>query len=751
MKGNAYLFGIGILFAALLLAGCTKPIGPVVNPPWVPPSDSSELRSFQTWDEIASFLESANSGGYYGGYRNGMMLDMVKGMAVTAAPMAAETATGSTAQAADYSSTNIQVEGVDEADIVKNDGKYIYAIPGADGGYYGGGDAGKVVILGAYPASEMKIVSEIALGGNARAQEIFVYKDKLVVFGSEYREQAYPAEQTGGGQPQAANVVCAGCVRPPYYSQNFAFMKVYDISDREKPVLEKSIEANGNYLESRMIDGKVYAVFQESAYSGYPIPLYAVNGVEQEIAPSEVKYFDWPDGNYNYDVFVGLDLNDVKKEEARKIILMGNSQNIYVSKDSMYVTYTRYNSYSPVWRAYEETYGVFFDANTKEQIKKIDAMDVSDWRKDRLKTLEATKFLNAYVYNESVGGDLMTEAAKAVLQAQFEQKAQGIYESSQKETEKTVINKISLAGGFAYLGKGEVPGHVLNQFSMDEYNGYFRVATTVGQLSRSGTGTSNNLYVLDSNMNTVGKLEDLAPGESIYSARFMGNRAYLVTFKKVDPFFVIDLSEPNSPKLMGKLKIPGYSDYLHPYDETHIIGLGKGAVAAEEGNFAWYQGVKLSLFDVSDLSNPKEVAKYEIGDRGTDSYALKDHKAFLFSKSKNLLVIPITLARIDPSRYAGEVSPSMYGEFVFQGAYVFKVTPEEGFVLQGTVTHADPEELAKSGEYYWSNSNVKRSLYMDNYLYTVSGRYVKANYLDSLAPISSVQIGEATAAPVYYE
>ncbi|MFQ5884634.1 MAG: beta-propeller domain-containing protein, partial [Thermoplasmata archaeon] len=166
-------------------------------------------------------------------------------------------------------------------------------------------------------------------------------------------------------------------------------------------------------------------------------------------------------------------------------------------------------------------------------------------------------------------------------------------------TETTTILKISIdSGSIEYMSRGNVSGKVLNQFSMDEYNGYFRIATTIGHVSRTGQSTAtNNVYVLNKWLEMVGKLENLAPGEKIYSARFMGERCYLVTFKKVDPFFVIDLSNPEAPKVLGELKIPGYSDYLHPYDENHIIGLGKDT--HDMGDFAWFQGVKLSLFDVT--------------------------------------------------------------------------------------------------------------------------------------------------------
>jgi uncharacterized secreted protein with C-terminal beta-propeller domain len=308
-----------------------------------------------------------------------------------------------------------------------------------------------------------------------------------------------------------------------------------------------------------------------------------------------------------------------------------------------------------------------------------------------------------------------------------------------KEQEKTIIHRISInSGEIKYESRGEVPGHVLNQFSMDEYNGHFRIATTTGSWDMT---SKNHVYVLDMNLDTVGNLEDLAPGESIYSARFIGNRVYLVTFRKIDPLFVIDLTDPYNPKVLGKLKIPGYSDYLHPYDENHVIGIGKETVAAEEGDFAWYQGVKLSLFDVSDVEKPKEISKYEIGDRGTDSYALRDHKAFLFSREKGIMVLPILLAEIDEEKYPNGVPPNAYGDYVWQGAYVLELTLENGFLLKGRVTHLETdEELEKSGYYFGSPYSVTRSFYIENVLYTVSLKKVKMNDMDTLEQLGEVEL-----------
>jgi uncharacterized secreted protein with C-terminal beta-propeller domain len=339
--------------------------------------------------------------------------------------------------------------------------------------------------------------------------------------------------------------------------------------------------------------------------------------------------------------------------------------------------------------------------------------------------------------------------------------------------QKTVVHRIAIDNGnIEYKANGEVPGYVLNQFSMDEQDGYFRIATTTrnewwgpGPLGMGIAATrtqvlttqnqvqaaessasqepqsSNNVYVLDSDLKIVGSLENLAPGESIYSARFIGNRCYLVTFKSIDPLFVIDLSDPANPKVLGQLKIPGFSDYLHPYDETHIIGVGKevdesiDADKVHSPNAVYYTavgGVKLSLFDVSDVSNPKEIAKIAIGYTGTDSEALRDHKAFLFSKDKNLLVIPILLIN-EPFKDFG-VRP-----VTWQGAYVFSTSLDTGFTLKGRITHA-PSNATNDYYYYYGPYSVTRSLYIDNVLYTISEKSIKMNALDTLNEIKSVEL-----------
>ncbi len=314
------------------------------------------------------------------------------------------------------------------------------------------------------------------------------------------------------------------------------------------------------------------------------------------------------------------------------------------------------------------------------------------------------------------------------------------------QTEQTTIHRISIDGSsINYEATGTVPGHVLNQFSMDEYDGYFRIATSeygyarILALQTTTTTTSTvsqqqtDLYVLDRSLQTVGSLEGLSPGEAFYAARFMGDRAYLVTYQRMDPLFVIGLQDPFRPKVIGQLNITGVSDYLQPYDETHLIGLGKSSTNVTWENAALFQGLKFSFFDVSDPNHPIDTSNFLAGDRGSDSPALTDHRAVLFDQSPNLLVVPVEIAQAQQN----STYPWAYNPPVWQGAYVFNVTAQNGLVFRGGITHLPNGELPS---YYNSNLFVKRSLYIGAVLYTVSNSMVKMNSLVDLSEIGSISL-----------
>jgi uncharacterized secreted protein with C-terminal beta-propeller domain len=318
----------------------------------------------------------------------------------------------------------------------------------------------------------------------------------------------------------------------------------------------------------------------------------------------------------------------------------------------------------------------------------------------------------------------MSESDKQALIAEMKSGEQEAIRKREIDQSTTIIHKIGINNGaITYLAKGEVSGYLKNQFAMDEFGGNLRVATTSDVWTNRGQYEYNNVFVLDSAMKTIGSLTHIAEQEKIYSTRFIGDHLYMVTFKRIDPFFVIDLSNPSSPKILGKLKIPGYSDYLHPYDKNHIIGIGKETTTNDWGGVST-KGLKLALFDVSDVEHPKQLDKVEIGDSGTDSAALTDHRAFLFDKNKNLLVIPARVVKqIDTSgKYIGDQQRIWYG------AYVFGLTPETGFVLKGTIEHNT------TGGYSWYGSpfDVKRSLYIGDTLYTLSQKQILANSLTQI-------------------
>jgi uncharacterized secreted protein with C-terminal beta-propeller domain len=269
----------------------------------------------------------------------------------------------------------------------------------------------------------------------------------------------------------------------------------------------------------------------------------------------------------------------------------------------------------------------------------------------------------------------------------------------------TTIYKVSVDGlSMVTTARADVRGWLLNQFSMDEYEGCLRVATTTSWID-----PENSVYVLTPDLELLGSLENIAPEERIYAARFLGDTLYLVTFRQVDPLFVIDMSNPSLPRVVGELTLPGFSSYLHPVDETHVLGVG----------YENWQ-LKISLFDVSDPSEPVEISKFVAGNY-TWSMAAWDHKAVLFDEDRGMLVIPVETTLMDEMNYSH-----------WSGAYVFDVSSATGISLRGTISH----------DAYSGYNSVLRSLYIGDSLYTVSYSMVKANSITDLTELGSL---------IYYE
>ena len=636
---------------------------------------TNELKKIENVVQLKSLLDSVQAESLYG-YRASFAKTMVAEPAfeMEETAVAMDVAAGG---ATEFSQTNIQEAEVDEADFMKNDDKYIYTLSG-----------NKLVIIEAFPAEDASVLSTLKIDG--RARDMFINGDKLVVF-VEKSDQVFVIGEYDY------------VPRQRYAQKTHAL--VYDVSDRKQPELVNDFNLNGNYFQARMIGDYVYFITKENIYySGGLIDMPVVRSEKISVEP-EIYYFDSPETNYNFHTITSFDVNE--GDLNSKTFMLGYSNNLYVSKNNIYITYQKNLPYTDTRK------DMFFEVVVP--LLPISVNKEMSWEEISSKLED--------MYNK------MEENAKKELQKRIAEAVEEYQLKLEQERRKTIVHRIAINNGdIDYGAKGEINGYLLNQFSMSEHNDKLRVATTT-YIYRGENTMYNNVYVLDMDMDVVGSLEDIAPDERIYSTRFMGNRLYMVTFKRVDPLFVIDL---DSLKILGELKIPGFSDYLHPYDENHIIGIGKETESNEWGGVSM-KGVKLSLFDVSDVSNPKQVDKYEIGARGSDSEALHEHKAFLFDLKKNLLVIPVR--EVNAERYYNE-KLGYYTQDVWQGAYVFNLD-EEGFTVKGKVSHSDGEERYS----YWGSPNaVRRSLYMDDVLYTVSSGKIKANDLESMEEITEVEL-----------
>ncbi len=686
------LAAFAIIVLILSVSGCTAPTTAQAPP--------GTIKKFNSPGEIEEYLRNATNQAQ-GTYNHEDMWEQLGGTPVpgimapvpvtvpVAVPVAGRSASISNSPptegagsigSADYSRTNVQVAGIDEPDFVKNDGKYIYVISG-----------NTLAIVDAYPASSASIVSKTLLEDTP--QEIFVQGDRLVLVTTGFTEKLTANTRLNSGAEIADMPLVP-------YGRSFPVTHAifYDIGDRAHPKVIKNYTLDGSYTDARMTGTTVYLLSRESVYpysDGIVIPAIRENG--KIVATPDVWYFDNPEPQFDFTTVSSFDITGGATKDAQTY-LVGSGDILSVSPGAMYISYQRYH---PVYYPMRGITGQAAGAGVPNG--PVTAGIISPGFPADFNTMSESD-------RQALIDAMKSGEIKAVRRGELDQTT-------------TVIHKIGIDNGaITYLAHGEVPGVLKNQFAMDEYNGNLRVATTSSVWTDQGQYEYNSIFVLDSSMHLIGSLTHIAEQEKIYSTRFIGDRLYMVTFKRIDPFFVIDLADPKAPKVLGKLKIPGYSDYLHPYDSTHVIGLGKETGTTDWGGVST-RGLKLALFEVTDVEHPKQVARVEIGDPGSDFAALSDHRAFLFDKDKNLLVIPARIVKQD----TGADKFAAGSQRIWYGAYVFGVTPESGFVVRGTIEHGN-----STGGYYWFDSSpyeVKRSLYIGDTLYTLSKKQILANSL----------------------
>ncbi|TAN47718.1 MAG: hypothetical protein EPN21_16675 [Methylococcaceae bacterium] len=530
-----------------------------------------------------------------------------------------------------------------------------------DGHYIYSIQNNQVRIVDAYPPKQMALAATLQFDEGFYPTELYVQGDRLVVVGQGWR-----ADENAG--PVADELPRMAIWRPA--GESLTMARVYNVADRASPSLEREISISGSYLASRRLGNSLYLTARK--YPSYFFRDYLAVARKKGVAaggPALTRENTLPR--------VQDSAADDGKEQALPL------QQLYyfpgfVEPD--YVTVVSFRLDEPERAADVKSY--------------LGAGDIVYASSNHL-------FLSAADYSAV---DASNEVGTIPV---------------------THIYKFALKDGATeFRQAGEVPGVPLNQFSLDEHQGYFRIATTVDRWTWDGATSQNqswnNLYTLDPAMKLVGRLEHLAEGERIYAARFMEERAYLVTFAQTDPLFVIDLSMPEAPKLLGELKIPGFSNYLHPYDADHVIGIGQEVATDGNDGFTQVQGVKLALFDVSDPAHPKETHSLVIGDQGTYSPAQYDHKAILFDPARHLLGFPIEETAMTAK------DPWPVPVPVFQGAQLYEIDLVGGFRKIAAVTHQD------DAAYYDWYHYVQRLLTIGDQLYTLSEARLQANDLATL-------------------
>ncbi len=651
--GTIGLMSVGFLLLVLSIAisYALDPTGSFV--PWSAPSGQEQpgtpvagstggVAAFASPEEYRAYLTSAaESMSGYGGFgviatRSMAVMDapafgLNETKAVDSVQSAPEADLGGSAPDR-VSQTNVQVIGIDEPDIVKTDGRniffsrsqYYYPMWGVrmmpvDEGFVPPVPRAGVQAIAAFPPADMAVLGSIDASG-----DLLLIGKVLVVFG-----------QDG--------------------------ITAYDVLDPKAPgkTWEAKYADNHRLVAARLVQDKLYVVTQADASIDRPCPIKPFMVGERSITvPCSHVYH--PFGTVPVDsTFSVLTFDPATGSVGATVSFVGSSSASVVAmfQDNMYVSYsypgdvlgflisalTSSSDLLPAWLADKlnqlKTYDLSLETKMTEFQQLIERYQRSLSQDDRLK-----------------------------FENEMQNRMSAYAEVHQRELERTGLVKVRISD-LSVQATGEVPGQLLNQFSLDEHEGNLRVAVTFGDswfVGRTG-GSASDVYVLGGDMRELGSVKDLGKTERIYSVRFVGNRGYVVTFRQTDPFYVLDLADPKAPRLAGELKIPGFSSYLHPLAPNRVLGVGQ-----EAGQ------VKLSLFDVTDPANPTEAAKYMLDDYWSE--VSQTHHAFLQDAKHGVVFIP-----------GGK------------GGYVFSYTGDQ-LKLVSAVSGVSP----------------KRALYLNDYLYLVA-------------------------------
>jgi uncharacterized secreted protein with C-terminal beta-propeller domain len=579
--------------------------------------------------------------------------------------------------------TNNQVTGIDEADFVKNDGQYIYLAQN------------KVLrIVDAWPADQTHEVSKTALPGAPK--KLFVQGNRVLVYvamgtvgqsnsGWQAPEctYGYDCEFTGDGTQTK--------------------LMVFDIADRASPRLVREVDLAGSLISARRIEDAVHTVVTQGStpyadlktfpegdfcsYGGGEPPLHFKLAAQRAFAKLRAD---------NEKAIAEVDL-DLRLKGIR-------------------------DSFAPDVDPTEAACKALY-ASPQQDGTAFTSIVSLNLQQPAPATISTIISRPGAIYADS---DSLYMAVGHLYS----------YDDDGKTEQRSTIHKFAIGrdpGQTKYIGSGTVPGRALNQFAMDEKDNFLRIATTIGH-APSSEGSVLSVLGEDAfgDLEVVGSIDKIAPTEDIRSVRFDDDRAFMVTFKKTDPLFTFDLSNPRNPQKLGELKIPGFSTYMHMLDANHLLTIGFDA--DDHGSFAFFDGVMLQIFDVSDMSNPTLAHKHVIGTRGSSSEALTNHLAFTWYPAYSMLSIPMTICEGgNDGQYGSTMS--------FSGLMLFDGSVTAGFGEHGRVAHPVSQNISCSNWWTDAKSVVRRSLFLDQYVYSISDKQLKVrDTTNTNAPLVDLDI-----------
>ncbi len=637
-----------------------------------PSTQSFTLNTFQSCEDISHTL-----GEYYREYGNvnagkWWVVDDMMYLEESAVPdaISQDAAAKVTNEASgmggenDVSQTNIQVAGVDEADSIKTDEKNIY--------YF---NQDKTAVYIATMDDTPKILKKINIPEEWYSVELYVANDTLTIISTAYGETTSRALSS----------------ELRYYGgTSFTYSIVYDVANPTEPELLRLYKNEWSYTDSRRIGDYVYVISQNSFHYPYwNIPLEDRPELKaSDVLPKKLDiHYDTQDANLKID---------------------GTSYPYHASSgmavDCDEVTYSLPDSESIKYMWFHPSYTIVSALNLADAAEPV-STHVVVWNNSELHMSEKNLYLTEGKWS-STSFPCPADALCAMPMIAGGQ-------------QNTIIHKLNIDGAnMQYQTSALIPWSPLTQYSMDEYENNFRIITSQWQKT-----PSTGLYILDNSLKKLSALENLAPWETFQSSRFIGDRLYLVTFEQVDPLFVIDVADSHNPNILGELKIPGYSTYLHPYDETHIIGIGYNTRENQYGNIET-AGIKIDLYEIdesrtcesSNLSKEesekcengeykwiiaKQLHTKTLGGRWSYSEALNNPRMFVWNSSRNMMLLPATLEDRD-NRYR----LTSYYNWLFW----VSIDVSSGISLVGQATHIDPTGLEEKREkecnkYTWNKES----------------------------------------------